>query len=133
MSVQLILRAIAGVVAVILLLTLGFTSISGGISQLPHWNTFETRLQSAAQILSGLSALLIIVTQFRWRGVQRAIAITFVLTSVLSAGLSPIAWFGATVTRGLVAAAAALGIAVVILWMFRFGAGFLPMIKSAEH
>jgi hypothetical protein len=133
MTVQFVLRAIAGVVAVILLLALAFTAISGGVDQWPHWNTFETRLQSAAQILNGFSALLIIATQFVWRSLRRTVAIGFVVTSVLSAGLAPIVWAGATLIRGLLTAVAALGVAVIILWMFRYGAGSLPMMKSVEH
>lgn len=133
MSVHFVLRAIAGLVAATLLLALAFTSISGGVDQWPHWNTFETRFQSAAQILNGLCALLIIVTQFVWRDFRRAIAIGFVITSVLSAGLAPIVWAGAAISRGLLTGLAALAIAVIILWMFRYGAGSLPMIKRAEQ
>lgn len=133
MTVHQMLRSIAGIVAVLLLVTLALTGIGGGLYQWPHWDTIGTRLQSGSQILAGVFAILVPVTRFKWKHLHRVSEIGFVACLVVAGGLAPVVWSGATASTGLLAAVAAVAAAGVILWMFRYGAGSFGLMESTEH
>ena len=53
--------------APLLLLALAFQGIAGGVQQLPQSSTIGQYVQSVAQLLYGVCAVLSIATAIRWR------------------------------------------------------------------
>lgn len=127
-----ILRPILAVVAVLLLLALAYTGISGGIDQWDDWSTAAQRIQLASQIIYGVSALFILITRFRWHRLRRAAELGFIVFGVMAAGLAAVVWGGGSLVSGVLTGIAALAIACAIVWMFRTSAGSSNIISNAE-
>ncbi len=128
-----VLRPILAVVAVLLLLALAYTGISGGVQQLAQWSTMGQRVQSVSQIVYGVAALFILITRFRWHRLRRAAEIGFIIGLVIAASLAIVVWGGESIGTGLLAGIAALAIACAIVWMFRSSAGSAGIIRNAEN
>ena len=133
MTIQQVARPIAAVVSVLLLLALAFTGITGGLNQWPNWSSLSHRIQSSAEIVSGVCALLIPTTRVAWRRLRKASEIGFVAGSVVAAGLAPLVWADAPLIQGLLAGVVALVIAAAIVWMFRFGVGSFGLVNHPEN
>lgn len=130
MTLHPMLRPILAVVAVLLLLALAFTGISGGVQQLEQWSTMAQRVQSVSQIVYGVAALLILITRFTWHRLRRAAELGFIVGAVMAASLATVVWGGESIGTGVLTGIAALAIAWTIVWMFRSSAGSGKIIRN---
>ena len=133
MKLHPMLRPILAVVAVLLLLALAYTGISGGVQQLQQWSTMAQRVQSVSQIVYGVSAIFILITRFRWHRLRRAAELGFIIGLVIAAGLATVVWGGESIGTGVLTGIAALAVAWAIVWMFRTSAGSARIISNAEN
>jgi hypothetical protein len=133
MKLHPMLRPILAVVAVLLLLALAYTGITGGVQQWSHWSTIGTRIQLGSQIVSGVSALLILITSFRWRRWRRYAELGFVLGGVMATSLAAVVWGGGTILSGVSTGIAALAITGAIVWMVHAGVDSIDFVRRAEN
>ena len=113
-------RVLLGI-AVLLLLGLAWTGLSGGINQLPLSTTPGEKTQSLTQLAYGLFALLSATTAFWGRRWAQLAEGGWVASATLAAGLAPIVWGGTGLAIGLLSGAAASLTALGILWLLHFG------------
>ncbi|MEO8622352.1 MAG: hypothetical protein ABI625_14875 [bacterium] len=109
-------------IAVLLLLGLTWTGLTGGVHQWPVSQSPGQRAQTVTQLAYGLFAILSVVTTFafqRWAPVMIA---GFAISAALAAGLASIVWGETSVATGLVSGGAALLLALGIAWLLRVGA-----------
>ena len=117
------LRRVLFILAIVLLLALAWTGISGAMSQLSGARTAAEKTQTVFQFVYGACALLAIITTFwqrRWNG---PILVCWTIALAFTGGLGATAWGGASVLVGVVSGLAAGLIGVGIAWLLRFGAG----------
>jgi len=114
-------RRLLLIVAIVLLLALAWTGISGGISQLSSARTAGQSAQTVLQLVYGLFALLSIATTFwgrRWNG---PMLVGWTVSLALTAGLASVVWGGTSILIGFLSGCAAGLIAVGIAWLLRVG------------
>ena len=133
MTLHPMLRPILAVVAVLLLLALAFTGITGGVEQWTDWGTMWHRIQLASQIVYGVAALVILITSFKWRRWRRVAEVAFVLGGVVAASLAAVVWGGGTTLSGVLAGIAALAIACAIVWMVHAGVDSFAFRRKSEN
>lgn len=100
--------------AVLLLLTLAWGALAGGVRQLPRSHTLGQGVQTAVQLLTGLLTLGVILTSFRWRGWRRRVHGAWTVSLVTAAGLSALVWGPPMPLIALLFAAAALLLALAL-------------------
>ena len=121
-------RQVLAALTVILLLALAFQGIAGGVQQLPQSGTIGQYVQSSAQVLYGVCAVLSIATAIRWRKFASPVQYGFIAGCVAAGGLAAVSWGGESVVSGVVAAVAALAIATALVWLLR--AAVIPLAKK---
>ncbi len=109
------------IVAIVLLLGLTWTGISGGISQLSSARTAGQSVQTVLQLVYGLFALLSIATTFWSRRWNRPMLVGWTVSLALTAGLASVVWGGTSILIGFLSGGAAGLIAVGIAWLLRVG------------
>jgi hypothetical protein len=119
MKIHPVARQIGAAATVLLLLALTFEGIVGGVGQWPHSFTVGQHVQSAAQVLYGVCALLSIATAIRWREFASPVQLGFIASSVVAAGLASVVWGGGSYSSGMLVGVAALLIASLLVWMLR--------------
>jgi len=121
-------RRVLLIVAIVLLLGLTWTGISGGISQLSSARTAGQAAQTVLQLVYGLFALLSIATTFRGRRWNRPMLVGWTVSLALTAGLASVVWGGTSILIGFLSGGAAGLIAAGIAWLLRVGGarGSLP-------
>lgn len=107
--------------ALLLLLGLAWTGLSGGVNQLPHSDTTGEKAQTLAQFAYGLFALLSVVTAFLGRPWALLARGCFIVSLALAAGLASIVWGGTSLATGLLSGAAASVTALIIVWFLHAG------------
>jgi hypothetical protein len=124
-----VLRRVLLIVAIVLLLALTWTGISGGISQLSSTRTAGQAAQTVLQLVYGLFALLSIATTFWGRQWNRPMLVGWTVSLALTAGLASVVWGGTSILIGFLSGGAAGLIAVGIAWLLRVGGarGSLPL------
>lgn len=113
-------RVLLGI-ALLLLLSLAWIGLSGGIHQLPHSTTVGEKAQTLTQFAYGLFALLSAATAFRGQRWARLVRVGWVVSMTLAAGLASVVWGGTSLAIGLLSGAAACLIASGIIWLLREG------------
>ncbi len=106
---------------VLVLLALAWGTISGAIAQLPRAKTLGQQAETAVQLASGALDLLVIVTCFRWRRWEFPIRAAWAGSLALAGDLSALVWGPALPAVGLVFAAVALLLALLVIWMLNAG------------
>lgn len=109
--------------ALVMLLVLAWTGISGGVSQLGTAKTAGQTIQTVFQFVYGLFALLSIATIIRGREWNRLMLVCWTIALALAAGIASVAWGGTSFAVGLGSGAAAGLVGAGIAWLLRFGAG----------
>lgn len=132
MALRPVLRRSLALVAALLLLGLAWTGIRGGVQQLSQPGTVPQHIQSASQILYGVSAILMLVTAFAWRPLARIAERGFVVGAVVAASLATVVWGGESVWTGVVTGVVTLAIAVALVWMIRIGVAASPVTTVGE-
>ena len=121
-------RQILAALTIILLLALALQGIVGGVQQFPQSSTIGQYVQSFAQLLYGVCAVLSIATAVRWREFASPVQLGFIAGCVAAGGLAAVSWGGASIVSGVMAAVAALAIASALVWMLR--AAVIPLAKK---
>ena len=85
-------RQILAALTVVLLLALAFQGIAGGAQQFPLSITVAQYVQSAAQVLYGVCAVLAIATTVRWQEYARPVQFGFIAGCVLAGSLAAVSW-----------------------------------------
>jgi hypothetical protein len=107
------------VVALLLLAALAYSGIAGGLDQWSQEMTRGQRLQTITQFLYGGLSVVVIVTAFTWKRAARAAQMTWAIALALAGGLASVVWGETSVLIGVVSGAAALLVALGILWLLR--------------
>jgi hypothetical protein len=113
-------RVLLGI-ALLLLVSLAWIGLSGGINQLPQSTTVGEKAQTLTQFAYGLFALLSAATAFRGRRWARLVRVGWVVSTTFSAGLASVIWGGTSLAIGLLSGAAAGLIASGIVWLLHEG------------
>jgi hypothetical protein len=113
-------RVLLGI-ALLLLLGLAWTGLSGGINQLPQSTTLGEKAQTLTQFAYGLFALLSAATAFRGRRWARLVRVGWVVSLALAAGLASVVWGETSPAIGLLSGAAAGLIGLGISWLLHEG------------
>lgn len=121
-------RQILAALTVVLLLALAFQGISGGVTQLPQSSSIGQYVQSFAQVLYGVCAVLSIATAVRWRKFASPVQFGFIAGCVVAVGLAAVVWGGESPVSGVVSAFVALAIACGLVWMLRVAV--IPLAKK---
>jgi hypothetical protein len=116
-----VVRRLLLAIALLLLMGLAWTGLSGGLHQIPQSHTRGERVQTAAQLAYGLLSLLSILTSFRYRRWAPLVLACWAISVTVAAGFASVVWGGTTLTIGLLSAAASLLIALAILGLLRAG------------
>lgn len=114
-------RRIFLAVAILLLLGLAWTGVSGGVHQIPQSHTPGQWIQTIAQLGYGILSLLSVLTSFQGRRWGPPILTCWVISVTIAAGFAAVVWGGTTVGVGVVSAGASLLIALAIVWLLRAG------------
>ena len=114
-----VVRRILLAVAVLLLVTVAWVTLSGALRQLPRSLTLGQQVETAVQIACGLLSLLSVLTCFRWRRWARPVFAAWAASLASAAGLSSLVWGPPDLPVALVFAAAALLAALGIMWLLR--------------
>ena len=114
-------RVLLGI-ALLLLVGLAWTGLSGGINQLPQSTTVGEKAQTLTQFAYGLFALLSAATAFRGRRWARVVRAGWVVSLALAAGLASVVWGETSLAIGLLSGAAAGLIALGIVRLLHEGA-----------
>ena len=104
-------------VGVVLLLALAYTGIAGAISQYSESHTTGQWVQTTLQLVFGVFSLCAIIVAFRASRWRRGVNVVFVASTTLAAGLAPIVWGDQGLGPGYGAAAAAVLVCWLIVWL----------------
>lgn len=121
-----VVRRILLAVAILLMLALAWTGLSGGLNQIPQSQSTGQKAQTFSQLAYGVFGLLGVVTTFLGRRWNLVILGCWAASLTAAAGLASIVWGETGLGIGLLAGGAALLIALAIVWLLRVGARGLP-------
>jgi hypothetical protein len=116
-----VLRRLLLVIALVFLLGLAWTGVSGGLSQLSQSHTPGQKAQTFSQLGFGVFGLMGAIATFvgrRWRGL---ILGCWAASLTVAASLASVVWGGTSIAIGILSGGAALLIALTTIWMLRFG------------
>jgi hypothetical protein len=102
--------------ATLLLLGLGWWTISGGLRNLHQTRTIGQQVETAIQLVCGLLCIAAVVTRFRWRPLFRPVRIAWLVTLTAWVALSALVWGPPMPHVALLFAVVALLVAWAILW-----------------
>ena len=116
--------------AIVLLLGLAWTGLSGGVNQLTQSQSRAQLVQTILQVVYGFFALATVLTTLwarRWASWMLA---GWVVSLTLAAALASVVWGDTSLGVGVLSGAAALVIALGIGWLLRVGARGLTSERS---
>jgi hypothetical protein len=105
--------------AVLALAVLTWGAISGGLRQIPRSNTPGRQVETGVQLACGVLSLLAVVTCFRLRRWAFPVRAAWAISLALTVGLSSVVWGPPLPIVGLVFAAGAFLVALVVICALR--------------
>ena len=123
MTLASLFRGVLLVVAIALILVLGWTGINGGVQQLSRTANTGQTIQTVLQLAYGALSVLSVVTLFWAQRWNRPVLVCWTITLALAGGLGAYAWGGTSVAIGVGSGLAAGLVGAGIAWLLRFGAG----------
>ena len=123
MKLSSVVRRIILISTILLLLVLAWVTFSGGLNQIPLSQTIGQVVETVVQIACGLLSLLIAVTCFYWQKLRRPVRLAWLISLILTAGMSSVVWGPPMLMLGLVFAVLAFLVAQGIIWLLRVGSG----------
>jgi hypothetical protein len=111
-----VVRRLLSVCATLLLLGLGWWTVSGGLRNLHQARTIGQQVETAIQLACGMLCFTAVVTRFHWRTLSRPVRIAWAVTLVAWVGLSALVWGPPQPHIALLFAVVALLVAWGILW-----------------
>ena len=121
MNIHPIARRIILICSILLLVLIAWVSITGGVKQLPHSLTNGQKVETILQLACGLLCLVTVITCFTWSRIRRTIRIAWIISLTLSAGMSSVVWGPPMIFVGVLFAAAALFVSVIIIKLLQVG------------
>jgi hypothetical protein len=103
-------------IILLVLMVMAWVLFSGGLSQLSRSRTIGQITQTSIQITCGVLTLLIVFTCFYMKLLRRLIRTIWIVTLMITAGMSSFVWGPPMLLVGLVFAAGALLLALAIIW-----------------
>lgn len=119
-------RRVSLVVALLFLVGLAWTGLSGGLNQFSQSQSTGQKAQTFSQLAYGVFALLGVVTTFWGRRWNPMMLGCWAVSVTAAAGLASVVWGETGLGIGLLTGGATLLIAVAIVWLLRVGARGLP-------
>lgn len=107
--------------ATLLLMTVAWMTLSGGLHQIPRSRTLGQRVETTVQLACGLLSLLSVLTSFWWRRWSRPVLAAWAISLAAAAGLSSLVWGPPSLIVGLVLAALSLLVALATMRLLRAG------------
>ena len=111
-----VLRRLLCAVAALLLLALAWWTISGGLRNLRQARSIGQHVETDIQLVSGLLAIAVVLTRFRWGRLGRPVRVAWIVTQAAWVGLSALVWGPPFLWVALVFVALALLMAWGIIW-----------------
>jgi hypothetical protein len=114
-------RAVA-VLAILIILGLAWTGITGGLNQLSESPGLGQKIQTGTQLAYGILSLVALAAWFwarRWSGVAFT---TWGICLAMAAGLAAVVWGDETVVVGVLTGVAGFVIGWGIAWLLRYSA-----------
>jgi hypothetical protein len=102
--------------AALLLVGLSWWAVTDGLRDLRQARTIGQVAETAVRLACGLLSVAAVVTRFRWGALARSVRVAWVVTLVLSAGLSALVWGPPMPLVALLFGVVALGLASAIVW-----------------
>ena len=121
MNLSPVVRRISLTVALLALLGLAWSGISGGVRQIPQSHTAGQWVQTIAQLGFGVFGLLSVLTTVWGRRWHAPVLTCWVVSVTVAAGFAAVVWGGKVLGVGLLSASASLLIALAVVWLLRFG------------
>jgi hypothetical protein len=121
MSAQSIARRVLLAIAVLLMLGLGWTGVSGGVRQVAEVETFGQAVQTLAQFALGSLAIPAALTLYWARRLRAVILRCWEVSVAAAGGLAPVVWADTSIAIGRIAAGAAFFLAWGITCLVRIG------------
>jgi len=115
------LRLLILTIGILSLVTLTWSGLSGGLRQIGLAHSLGQTTQTYTQLGYGILSLLGVITTFLGRRWNPLVLGCWAVCVSISAGFASVAWGETSIATGLAAGAAALLIAVAIIWMVRTG------------
>ncbi len=106
---------------VLLVLVLAWVSITGAFSQIPRSQTIGQVAETIVQIACGCLSLLTAVTCFYWQRFRRPVRTAWLISLMVTAGISSVVWGPPMLIVGVVFTTIAFLGARTIIWLLRVG------------
>jgi hypothetical protein len=119
-----VVRRLLCVCATLLLLGLGWWTLTGGLRNLHQARTIGQQVETVIQLACGLLCIAAVVTRFRWRPLFRPVRFAWLATLAVWVALSALVWGPPMLHIALLFAVVALLVAGAILWAL--GPALLP-------
>ena len=116
------------VLAVLLLLATSWLGLKGGIEQWPQSQSLVQKVQSAAQFVYGILAVVAVASATRTGTFAGVVRVSWLVAITIAGGIAPVAWGGAGWLAGVVAGLAACVVALLVLWLLRAGSRGLTRV-----
>jgi hypothetical protein len=108
-------RALLGA-ALLVLLALGWWTLTGGMRNLHQARTVGQQVETVIQLACGLLCAAVVVTRFRWRLMHRPMRIAWALSLMTWVSLSALVWGPPMLHIALLFAIVAVLLACALLW-----------------
>ena len=105
----------------LLLITVAWGTLSGGLHQLPRSVTLGQQAETAVQLACGVLSLLSVLTCFRGRRWGPPVLAAWAVSVSAAAGISSLVWGPPSLSVALVFAAGSLLLALAIIRLLRIG------------
>ena len=106
---------------ILLLLALAWALISGGLNQISRSQAIGQAIETIVQIACGLLSLLIVINCFYWQKLRRSIRLVWLISFIMTAGISSVVWGPPMLIVGVIFAALAFLVARAIIWLLQVG------------
>ena len=106
---------------ILLLLAQAWVLISGGLNQISRSQAIGQAIETIVQIACGLLSLLIVINCFYWQKLRRSIRLVWLISFIMTAGISSVVWGPPMLIVGVIFAALAFLVARAIIWLLQVG------------
>jgi hypothetical protein len=106
---------------ILLLLALAWILIAGGLNQIPRSQAIGQLIETIVQIACGLLSLLIAINCFYWQKLRRLVRLVWLVSFIMTAGISSVVWGPPMLIVGVIFAALAFLVARAIIWLLQVG------------
>jgi hypothetical protein len=121
MNISSFTRRIILTIGILILIVMAGMLFVGALSQTSRSRTVGQIVETSIQITCGVLTLLSVYTCFYRKRLRNPIRTIWVITLMITAGMSSLVWGPPMLTVGLVFTAGALLIALAIIWLLQSG------------